>query len=1088
MLAHYRIVEKIGAGGMGEVFRAHDEQLDRDVALKVLPAGTLADEAVRKRFRKEARALAKLNQPNIETVYEFSTQDGVDFLAMELIPGSSLAEKLKEGPLSQKEIIRLGMQFAEGLAAAHDQGVIHRDLKPGNVMITPDGRLKILDFGLARVVHPTGGPDVTRSITLETGTIAGTVPYMAPEQLCGQSVDARSDIYAAGAVLYEMAAGQRPFPQEQSSELIGAILHRTPELPSTRNRFVAPALERVVMKTLEKEPAQRYQSARELLIALEGLRTGQIAPVTGSHWPIVATASAGFAVVLLVGVFLGLNVGGLRNRLLRRGAPGTESAGVSSALIKMRRSVAVLGFKNLSGRTDEAWLSTALSEMLTTELAAGGQLRTIPGEDIAEMKINLSLPDAESYGKETLSRIRQNLGTDTVVLGAYVPLGGGRIRLDLRLQDAVAGQTRAALSEEGSESRLDDLVDRTGEVLRKNLGASAVSPADAETVRASLPSNSEASRFYSEGLEKLRVFNALEARSLLQKAVAADPNAALSHSALAAAWSRLGYDEKAREEAKKAFDLSGKLGREERLVVEGQYRVTMREWDKAIEIYRTLFSFSPDNLDYGLNLADALVKASKGKAALETVSGLRKLPDPASNDPRIDIAEASAARSLGDYRREQNASERAAEKANKLSVRLVVAQARYMQCRAFDELGEPAKAKAACDEAKRISEEAGDRNGVAFVLNTVGVMLFDQGDYSGAMKQFEEAGTVFRDSGNMSGLSGTLNDSAEVLSAEGDHVGAVRMLQMASDLRGEIGDKDGRAGMLANLAGELADQGKLDEAQTKMTEAIAIFRELDDKSGTALWLMNLAEVLDYQGNLAEAEKAAEEALAIDTASGLKQQSGGALEEVASILEAEDRLDESRQQFQAALDIFHEIGSNGYAAIDQMGLAELSLEQGHPAGAETTVRKARAEFQSEKDLDDEFSADSVLIRALLVQGRLSEAQSVFNDAQKFSTQKIAIPAQMDFELASALIQADSKQLTEAQNSMKAILREAIRYGFFGYQLEARLELAETEMKSGKTAAGRAHLAALEKGATAKGFLLIARKARAAAHKVEIAPSF
>ncbi len=172
-LGHYRIVERIGAGGMGEVYRAHDEQLDRDVALKVLPAGTLTDEAARKQFRKEALALAKLNHPNIETVFEFNTQDGVDFLAMELIAGSSLNQKLKAGPLQEREIVRLGMQFAEGLAAAHEQGVVHRDLKPSNLMVTPDGRLKILDFGLAKLLQPATELEVTQSAT-EAHALAGT--------------------------------------------------------------------------------------------------------------------------------------------------------------------------------------------------------------------------------------------------------------------------------------------------------------------------------------------------------------------------------------------------------------------------------------------------------------------------------------------------------------------------------------------------------------------------------------------------------------------------------------------------------------------------------------------------------------------------------------------------------------------------------------------------------------------------------------------------------------------------------------------------------------------------------------------------
>src|SRR2546426_6436811 len=203
VLGHYRIIEQIGAGGMGIVYRAHDEQLDRDVALKVLFAGMLADESARKRFRKEALALAKLNHPNIETVFEFGNDDGVDFLVTEYIPGITLDAKLAAGPLAETEVVRLGTQLAEGLAAAHEQGGIYRDLKPGNLRLTPDGRLKILDFGLARLVEPEGGIAITASLT--QSQVTGTLPYMAPEQLRDERVDARSDIWAAGTVLYEMS-------------------------------------------------------------------------------------------------------------------------------------------------------------------------------------------------------------------------------------------------------------------------------------------------------------------------------------------------------------------------------------------------------------------------------------------------------------------------------------------------------------------------------------------------------------------------------------------------------------------------------------------------------------------------------------------------------------------------------------------------------------------------------------------------------------------------------------------------------------------------------------------------------------------
>jgi eukaryotic-like serine/threonine-protein kinase len=244
-LGHYRIVEKIGEGGMGAVYRAHDEHLDCDVAIKVLPPGSLIVESDRRRFRKEARALSSLSHPNIATIHDFDTQQNMDFLVMEYIPGITLSEKLTNRPLPEKEILRLGMQLAEGMAAAHEHGVIHRDLKPSNLRVTEDGRLKILDFGLAKLRRPVTESAPTESFS-QTEAMVGTLPYMAPEQLLGEEVDARTDIHAAGAVLYEMATGQRPFAEKQSSQLIGTIIRRLPVSPTVLNPQVSPDLERII--------------------------------------------------------------------------------------------------------------------------------------------------------------------------------------------------------------------------------------------------------------------------------------------------------------------------------------------------------------------------------------------------------------------------------------------------------------------------------------------------------------------------------------------------------------------------------------------------------------------------------------------------------------------------------------------------------------------------------------------------------------------------------------------------------------------------------------------------------------------------
>src|SRR3984893_12415358 len=431
ILGHYRIVEHIGAGGMGEVYRAHDEQLDRDVALKVLPTGTLANEVARQRFRREGLALAKLNHQNVAAVYEFGSQDGVDFLVMELIRGVTLDIKLIGGALSEREVVRLGTQIAEGLEAAHEQRIVHRDLKPGNLRITSDGKLKILDFGLAQLMEPENQVALTTKLTLSQG-VTGTLPYMAPEQLRGETTDARSDIWAVGVVLYEMATGKRPFDQKIPTALADDIIHKPPLPPRQLRPELSVQLEPIILKCLEKAQAKRYQSAQQLRSDLERLVIGAAPLAARQRWLWTVWMASTLAVLLGATTWWYLEA--------HSRAPS----------VPIGRSVAVLGFKNLSGKSDEAWLSTALSEMVNTALAAGEKLRTISGEDVAHTKNDLLLSDADSLGRDSLTRLRKNLSIDYVVLGSYLDLGkeaGGQIRLDLRLQDATAGETIASVSQ-----------------------------------------------------------------------------------------------------------------------------------------------------------------------------------------------------------------------------------------------------------------------------------------------------------------------------------------------------------------------------------------------------------------------------------------------------------------------------------------------------------------------------------------------------------------------------------------------------------------------------------------------------------------
>ncbi|MFZ0277072.1 MAG: protein kinase [Candidatus Sulfotelmatobacter sp.] len=1116
VLGHYRVLEQIGAGGMGLVFRASDQQLERDVAIKVLPPGMLADEAARKRFRREALALAKLNHPNIGTVYEFSSQEGLDFLVMEYVGGVAVDARLASGPLTQKEVLRLGFQLADGLASAHEHGVIHRDLKPANMRLTEDNRLKILDFGLAQFVRQETDLGITASIS-DSKDVTGTLPYMSPEQLRGELTDQRSDLWSAGAVLYELVTGRRPFPFAQVPRLIDAIMNKPPEMPSALNPKISPGLEVAILKCLDKDPERRYQSARELRVDLDRLTMPisqvPLGPIPGAT-PVslppktnIRTPAALLAVVVL------LLIGAL-SYLHFRGKPQVTKP--AALPLSRRRSVAVLDFKNSTSRPEAAWLSTALPEMLTTELAAGERLRTIPGEEVAQMKINFSLPDSDTLSAQTLSQVSKTLGADLVVLGSYVALPDGKLRVDLHLQDVAAGETLISVKETGEESDLFDLVSRAGNQVREKCDAGQVSSQDQAGVRAALPSTPQASKLYAEGLAKLRLGDAIAARDLLQRTVELDPNLALAHSALAAAWALLGYDEKARLSAKSAYELSASLSREDRLLTEARYRETSKEWDNAAESYRTLFGFFPDNLEYGLLLARAQTRGGKGKEALATVESLRRLAS-AGDDARIDVAASEAWASLGDFKQSQASAVQAAQKARAQNARLLLARALYRQGSSLENLGDTAGAMTAVEEASRIYQAVGDRYGFASTLEVTGQVLVDRGDYPSALSKFNDELAIAREVGNRKAEASALNNMANVLGQQGDAEQARKMYENALPIFREISDHNNYAMTLINIAGIMQNEGDLAGAKKTFDQALTLLREVNDQNGIALSLTGIGTVLDAQGDSAAAKKTLEQAAALDLAGGQADPSSDKLIDLGDTLQHLGDLPGARESYQKALTLTRAAGDKSMAAYALAGLgsldvkaadfkqahkdyeealafrnelgekdtitttrvaiAELAIEEGHPDGAEGPARETRDEFEKRHKRDDQISATVALVRALLAEGKNADAFKEVGKTAPIAARSQNLGVQLAFATARARTEAVSQEVGAAKTLLKEALVKATRSGYVGDQLESRLAFEEIELKSGKSAASRARLEQLQKDAREKGFDLIARKAAA-----------
>ncbi len=1304
----YRIESRLGVGGMGAVYLAYDERLERPVAIKRILPEMAGDTKAMKRLRREAQTVARLNHPAIVQIFDIVEKKTGDWIVMELVEGESLYSMIKDGPLELDRALDLIRQVTEGLAAAHAKGIVHRDLKAENVMVGADGRAKILDFGLAKRLWHQG----EKSLSIE-GSILGTGRSMSPEQALGDTVDDRSDLFSLGTLIYEVVTGQAPFAGASIFKVLAQVCS-DPHVPiRERNHAVPQELSDLVDRLLEKDPERRPADAAEVLEALDAIAalpppepspspggretpaparagdgdTGErtptlwMKPAPGAGRPGESTSglyirtllqisaqdptleasgseavraqalaarhdrmvrdllahSGGLEIERLddgflllfelpaeavayalayrrelaaareregleieagVGIHLGemfmsenrpadvsrgaqlLEVQGPAKLIARRTAalarggrilmtqmafelarraltgkqgedeeldwlsrgryqlegveetqpifevgvretldptppndtstarrlPGRRddetpaigrprkrgrwlvaaaaaATGLALALLwlarsdtptdgERRRSMAVLGFKNLSGNPETNWLSTALAELLAAELATGGDLRLVSGESVARMKRELSLPAVDSLAADTLRAVRRNLDADHVLLGSYLAIDRQQdpLRLNLRLQPAIGGDA-AVVSATGSESELFELVSRAASGVREELRLGRISARDAAAVRATLGANPEATRLYSEGLARLRGYDALGARDLLTAAVAADPDYALAYAALARTWSELGYDKRAQESARRAFELAKNLPGASYLAIEGRFHEVSGQWTEAEETYRVLRDWYPDDVDVALALAEAQTRAGHGREALATVESLRRLP-PVRDDPRIDLAEATAREALSDYEGAVAAAERAVAKGRENGARILVAEALKRQWRPLRDLGRTEEAEAALEEARRLFAQSGDRGSVAEVLSGVALLLEDRGRLARAESLYRQALEIHR----------------------------------------EIGDRKGVAEGLNNLADLILDRGELEAAREMVGQAVANAREIGDRELEAKYLDTQAWVLLRMAELAEASARAREAIAIYQAIGKREGLGWGRYYLGRVAFARGELQAAQAEYQAALEIGREIGSNHLPSFALHSLAEVSLARGdletaasHEAGsravaseltpaeiallrcrlllasgqleeAESATRKLVRELRAEERRDDELAASALLAETLRLRGDLDAARDAIERALDLARESQNPLRRIEAELAAASVQAAGGDLRAARRRAEAAVEAANRRGLGGLVLEARLTLGEIEVAAGE-AAGRERLEALAAEAAERGYARVAQRASA-----------
>jgi tetratricopeptide (TPR) repeat protein len=645
--------------------------------------------------------------------------------------------------------------------------------------------------------------------------------------------------------------------------------------------------------------------------------------------------------------------------------------------------------------------------------------------------------------------------------------------------DAATGKDLAASSASGTETQLFDLVSRAGARIRQQLGLGDVTPTQAIELEASIPSNRDAVRYYTEGIAKLRSLDAAAAVESLSKAVSSDNKHPLIHAALSEAYSALGNEAKAKEEASKAVALSGKLGPDQKLQIEADSYKAAKEWGKAVEAEKSLFESFPDNIEYGLVLANSQISAGKTKEALVTIEALRKLPARISGDGRIALVESRARQEMGDFAGQKSLAVKAAAKGRATGSRLLVAQARMLEATATFTLGDVRGATAAVDEARSLFEAAGDRSGVARALELTALSVSQQGDLEGEHKLLEQALALHRQVGDSSSVARVLSNIGKVLFLQGRTSEAQKYFDDGLSTFRQVGAKFAAAATLNNIGAMMFNRGDLPAAQKRYSQALTLFTELGDKWGTAGCLTNIAEVLECKGDLEQARGMHEESLALNRAIGEKGGSAYDLFRLGEIYSLRGELVAAHDRYQEALTIQNQIGDKLGAADSRVALAGLAIEQGHPAEAEKEAREAEEILRTEGATERSVFALGVIAQSLLAQGKQKEALDTANRAWKQAEKSEDRRVRFSVAVAVARARAASKNPSDVDAAVKfleAETAEASRTLFVISEMETRLAMGEIEIASGRTT-GKRHLAALEKDAKSKGFTAIARRAAA-----------
>jgi serine/threonine protein kinase/predicted negative regulator of RcsB-dependent stress response len=1027
---------------MGAVYKARDVELERTVALKLIRPDLASHPEILRRFKQELILAREVTHPNVIRIFDLGQASGVRYITMEYVEGRDLRVLLREkGKLTPEVAVPLFLQIAAALEAAHHAGVVHRDLKPQNILVDKQGHVYVMDFGVARSLDTPG--------MTQTGALMGTPEYMSPEQAKGLKVDARSDLFSMGIIFYEMLSGILPF---EADTAMATMLKRMQErvVPLAQAVPGMPLfLSDIVAKCLEIDVEKRYQSSRAIAEDLEKWKSGTVRsamnPVT--RWLKYAPRQQKWLAAGVAACFLIAGVYPFLEKL-----PLRISAKPSAPVQPI--SLAILPFHNRSTDLSIDWLGPSLAEMLSTGVGQSSGLRTVSSDRLHQVLKDLHVPTNADFDPETLRRLAEFSSADILVWGQYAKFGE-QIRIDVTLEDLKHNRRVPLKSEAPNEKQLLQSVAQLAQAIQQNLALPTDVLKELRSKSFRPPSDSvEALHNYNEGLELTRQGNHLEAAKRFEASIKVDPEFALAYSKLGQTYSNLRNDDKAEQFSRKAVDLSDKLTPQERYLIQANYAQVSNDNRKAIESYENLEKVSPDDMDVHFHLGGLYeTTGAYDKARAELAKVLASDPrhvDALLAAGRVEIRSKNPKGSLDYLNRGLSLAVQLDNPDGKATILNAIGAA-------YEQLNKPEEALRNYGESLAIKRSLGQKPGIALTLGNIARVQSSLGKPEEAYKSYQGAVTLQREIGDKKGLGVTLINLGELYTERSRYEEALKAYKESLQIQRDVGDENKQALCLNNIGNVYLAKGLSSDALTYYERALELRKKANVPSQVGETLHNLGEASLKAGDYGQSLDYHLKALDLFRSSGDK--SGAAIQSysMGTIFEYQGRYGAALKSKEDALKTFRELQDRSF------WMAEILSGYGNSLSQVGRYDEAQQNLAEALTLARELQNKTLIAQTLNFQGDTFYYRGDVKSAANLFSQALAATsgnAEKDVVLLSKLNAAkclvEEKHNQAAVVPLRALVQEADAAGLKHLSTEAELALVEALLNTHQYPAARKEL--------------------------------